>query len=114
MSDKKFNFKFCVLLPIVLAVTIFLWAVPTSFYGIDALTVVQQRVIALFIFAALKEGMNAKDLMLKCVEKGAAYVPGTHFYAFGGHENTFRLNFSMSSLEEIARGMAILNEVFAG
>ena len=68
----------------------------------------------LFIFASLKEGMNAKDLMLKCVEKGAAYVPGTHFYAFGGHENTFRLNFSMSSLEEIARGMAILNEVFAG
>ena len=53
MSDKKFNFKFCVLLPIVLAVTIFLWAVPTSFYGIDALTVVQQRVIALFVFAAL-------------------------------------------------------------
>ena len=66
----------------------------------------------LFIFASLKEGMNAKDLMLKCVEKGAAYVPGTHFYAFGGHENTFRLNFSMSSLEEISRGMAILNEVF--
>ena len=53
MSDKKFNFKFCVLLPIVLAVTIFLWAVPVSFYGIEALTVVQQRVIALFVFAAL-------------------------------------------------------------
>jgi sodium-dependent dicarboxylate transporter 2/3/5 len=53
MSDKKFNVKYCVLLPIVLAVTIFLWAVPTSFFGIDALTVVQQRVIALFAFAAL-------------------------------------------------------------
>lgn len=53
MSDKKFNFKMCVLLPIVLAVTIFLWAVPVSFYGIEALTVVQQRVIALFVFAAL-------------------------------------------------------------
>lgn len=53
MSDKKFNVKYCVLLPIVLAVTIFLWAVPVSFFGIDALTVVQQRVIALFVFAAL-------------------------------------------------------------
>ena len=53
MSDKKFNFKMCVLLPVVLAVTIFLWAVPVSFYGIEALTVVQQRVIALFVFAAL-------------------------------------------------------------
>jgi len=31
----------------------FFWCVPTEFYGIDALTVVQQRVIALFITAAL-------------------------------------------------------------
>ena len=45
--------KYCVLLPIVLIVTIFLLAVPTSFFGIDDLTVVQQRVIALFVFAAL-------------------------------------------------------------
>ena len=36
-----------------LVITIFLWAVPTSFFGIDALTPVQQRVIALFVFAAL-------------------------------------------------------------
>ena len=53
MANSSFNLKYCVFLPIVLAVTIFLWAVPTSFYGIDALTVVQQRVIALFVFAAL-------------------------------------------------------------
>ena len=53
MADKKTIVKYCVLLPIVLAVTIFLWAVPTGFYGIDALTTVQQRVIALFAFAAL-------------------------------------------------------------
>ncbi len=53
MSDKKFNVKYCVLLPIVLIVTIFLLAVPTTFFGIDGLTVVQQRVIALFVFSAL-------------------------------------------------------------
>ena len=53
MSTKKLNVKYCVLLPIVLLVTIFLCAVPTSFFGISALTVVQQRVIALFVFAAL-------------------------------------------------------------
>ena len=53
MSDKKFNVKYCVLLPIVLIATIFLWVVPTSFFGIDALTATQQRVIALFVFAAL-------------------------------------------------------------
>ena len=51
--EKKFNVKYCVFLPIVLIVTIFLLAVPVSFFGIDALTVVQQRVIALFVFAAL-------------------------------------------------------------
>jgi sodium-dependent dicarboxylate transporter 2/3/5 len=42
-----------VLLPIVLIVTILLWALPVSIFGIADLTVVQQRVIALFVFAAL-------------------------------------------------------------
>ncbi|MCF0173889.1 MAG: SLC13/DASS family transporter [Bacteroidales bacterium] len=58
MSDKKtcnckFSVKYCVLLPIVLLVTIFLLAVPTTFFGIEGLTVLQQRTIALFVFAAL-------------------------------------------------------------
>ena len=52
-GEKKLNVKFCILLPIVLLVTLFLWCVPVSFFGIDALTVSQQRVIALFVFAAL-------------------------------------------------------------
>ena len=51
--DKQLNRKYCVYLPIVLIITIFLWAVPTSFFGIAALTVVHQLVIALFVFAAL-------------------------------------------------------------
>jgi len=38
---------------VTLVITIFLWAVPTDFYGIEALTVVQQRVIAMFVMAAL-------------------------------------------------------------
>ena len=53
MAQSKINLKYCVFLPIVLLITIFLWAVPVSFFGIEALTVVQQRVIALFVFAAL-------------------------------------------------------------
>jgi len=53
MSNSNFSVKYCVLLPIVLIVTIFLWAVPVSFFGIDGLTVVQQRMIAIFVFAAL-------------------------------------------------------------
>ncbi len=53
MSNKKISVKYCVLLPIVLLVTIFLWAVPVDFFGIEGLTVVQQRMIAIFVFAAL-------------------------------------------------------------
>ena len=53
MSNSTFSFKYCVLLPIVLIVTILLWALPVSAFGIAELTVVQQRVIALFVFAAL-------------------------------------------------------------
>ena len=53
MATKKLNVKFCVILPLILLITAFLWAVPTSFFGIDALTVSQQRVIAIFVFAAL-------------------------------------------------------------
>ena len=53
MESKKLNLKYCVFLPIVLVVTIFLWAMPIQWFGIADLTVVQQRVIALFVFAAL-------------------------------------------------------------
>ena len=40
-----------------------------------------------------------------------AYVPGTHFYAGGGHENTLRLNFSMADPETIQKGLALLKGV---
>ena len=40
-----------------------------------------------------------------------AYVPGTHFYCDGGHENTLRLNFSNSTIPQIHEGMAILREL---
>ncbi len=53
MSNSKFSVKYCVLLPIVLIVTILLWALPVGSFGIDGLTVVQQRMIAIFVFAAL-------------------------------------------------------------
>ena len=38
---------------IVTIVTLFLWNVPASFYGIEGLTVIQQRIIAIFAFATL-------------------------------------------------------------
>lgn len=53
LKEKKVSLKQDVLLPLVIAITLFLWLVPTSFFGIDGLTVVEQRTIAIFVFAAL-------------------------------------------------------------
>lgn len=49
----KFNVKNHVLAPLTIALVAFLWFVPSTFFGIDGLTVIQQRTIALFAFAAL-------------------------------------------------------------
>ena len=67
----------------------------------------------LFIWAELPENLNAKDMLAMAVEKKVAYVPGTHFCIGGGHENTIRLNFSNSTMEQIEKGMNILGNLVA-
>ena len=64
----------------------------------------------LFIFAYLKDNVNATEMLMKAVDRGVAYVPGTYFYPDGGHENTLRLNFSNADIPTIERGMALLND----
>ncbi len=66
----------------------------------------------LFIFVTLPEGIDAKELLAQAVEKHVAYVPGTHFFCDGGHENTLRLNFSNASINQIHQGMNALREIF--
>lgn len=53
MGTGKLSVKDRIALGIVLALTIFLWAVPTEFFGIEGLTPVMQRTIAIFVFTAL-------------------------------------------------------------
>ena len=65
----------------------------------------------LFIWVTLPESMNATKMFKQCVDAGVAYVPGTHFFPQGGHDNTLRLNFSMASFEQIDKGMDILKGV---
>ena len=67
----------------------------------------------LFIWVELAEHLNALDMLGKCVERGVAYVPGTHFFSGGGHHNTLRLNFSNSTVEQIHKGMTVIREVIA-
>ena len=65
----------------------------------------------LFVWAALPEGMDAMKVFGKAVESNVAFVPGTHFYPDGGHLNTLRLNFSMSDIPTINKGMERLGGV---
>lgn len=53
MGTGKLSVKDRIALGIVLALTISLWAVPTEFFGIEGLTPVMQRTIAIFVFTAL-------------------------------------------------------------
>ena len=58
----------------------------------------------LFIWAELPEKIDALEMMPKAIERGVAYVPGTHFYCEEGtHKNTIRLNFSNSTIERSTR-----------
>lgn len=66
----------------------------------------------LFIWVEMPEGFNATELFQKAVEANVAYVPGTHFYPYGGHHNTLRLNFSNSTPEQIKEGMGKLRKLF--
>lgn len=65
----------------------------------------------LFIWAELPESISARDLLTSAIDRKVAFVPGTHFFADGGHENTMRLNFSGSTLSQIDQGMEVLKDL---
>ena len=67
----------------------------------------------LFIWAELPGQLNARELLDKAIAHKVAFVPGTHFCVGGGHENTIRLNFSNSTMEQIETGMNILKDLIA-
>ena len=50
---KKFNVKNYVLAPLTAIVVLFLWFMLIEWFGIEGLTVIQQRTIAIFVYAAL-------------------------------------------------------------
>ncbi len=62
----------------------------------------------LFIWVELPEGIDAQALLQKAIARKFAFVPGTNFYALGGHKNTLRLNFSNSTPDQIHTGMTAL------
>ena len=65
----------------------------------------------LFLWLELPEGIDARKLLEGCLEAHVAFVPGSAFFANGGHENTLRLNFSAMPEERIAEGVRRLARV---
>lgn len=65
----------------------------------------------LFTWVVLPEYINARDLMIKALEKKVAFVPGGSFFPNGGQENAFRLNYSNMPEEKIVEGIKRLGEV---
>lgn len=67
----------------------------------------------LFTWVTMPEYLNARDLMVKALEKNVAFVPGGSFFPNGGHENTCRINYSNMPEGKIVEGIKRLGEVFA-
>ena len=67
----------------------------------------------LFVWVELPEDMSAVKVFDAAIGASVAFVPGIHFYAGGGHENTLRLNFSMCDIPTIEQGMAWLGKVIS-
>jgi 2-aminoadipate transaminase len=65
----------------------------------------------LFLWVTLPEAMDAGELFHAAIEKQVAYVVGTAFYPDGGGHNSFRMNFSYSSMAEIEEGIKRLAQV---
>ena len=66
----------------------------------------------LFLWCELLESMSASKLLPKAIEKKVAYVYGAPFFPDRKGDNTFRLNFSNASHENIIEGIKRLGEMF--
>lgn len=65
----------------------------------------------LFTWVELPEGVSAREILDKCLEKKIAFVPGGSFFPNGNKENTFRINFSNMPEDKIEKGLQVIGEV---
>ena len=65
----------------------------------------------MFMWVRGQKHLNTTTLLNNAVEKGVAFVPGAPFYVNHPEYNTFRLNFSHSTPENIKLGMDRLVDV---
>jgi 2-aminoadipate transaminase len=65
----------------------------------------------LFIWVTLPKGIDAGRILAEAIKEKVAFVPGQPCFADGNGLNTFRLNFSNASLEQIEQGITRLAAV---
>ena len=59
----------------------------------------------LFIWLTLPQEMQARELLVRCLDKNVAFVPGGAFFPNTSRENTLRMNFSNMPEERIREGI---------
>ena len=59
----------------------------------------------LFVWLELPEGIDARELLQRCLQRQVAFVPGASFFAGNPRPNTARLNFSNMPPERIREGV---------
>lgn len=65
----------------------------------------------LFLWVTMEEKYNARDVAQLALKEKVAFVPGGSFYPNGGHENSFRMNYSCMSDDKIVEGIKRLGKV---
>ena len=65
----------------------------------------------LFSWVELPRGINARDVLVKCLEQNVAFVPGGSFFCNGEIENAFRINYSNMQDERIVEGLTCIGRV---
>ena len=63
----------------------------------------------LYLFIKL-DNINSKELLQRCYKRGVIFMPGDIFYTDGKGEDTIRLSFAKTSMEEMERGIKIIGE----
>jgi 2-aminoadipate transaminase len=65
----------------------------------------------LFSWVELPGNINARDVLVKCLARNVAFVPGGSFFPNGGRENTFRINFSNMPEDKIVDGLTRIGDI---
>ena len=65
----------------------------------------------LFAWVTLPEHLDARKILVECLEEKVAFVPGGSFFPNGGHQNTMRINFSYATTDQLREGIARIARV---